>query len=535
MNPLLLIFSILGGLGIFLYGLFILSNGFRKIFSQKLKVLLEKLTQNTIKAVGLGTLITAVIQSSSLTVVTLIGLLNAGLLNLKQAVGVLLGAEIGTTVTAQLVAFKIGLYYAPIIFFGVLLFFFEKRKNLQYLGQVIFGFGLIFLGIHLMAEGSKPLREMPLFLNLLTRFGQKPFLGILAGSLFTAIIQSSSAAIGLVIALSMSGLINLPSAIALVFGANIGTCITGLLASIKSSLSSKRLAVAQLIVNIFGVGIFGFFILPYAQLISLTSPNLPRQIANAHTLFNVIVALASILSINFLIKSTEKLVPGKVIEIEKGAKFLDEKIITLPGIALFQAQKEILRMAKLSLAMLKEVKTALLKGNLDLAKEVKEKEISVDALHHLIDSFLTKLSDFEQSEEESQKMTLFFHTTTDIERVADHADNLSEIAEFKLKNKIQFSDQAQKELDLMFEKSIESFFWAISALENYDKNLAKKTLELEKEVNRLDDCLRKSHYQRLKEGVCKPEAGPLYLEIIDNLERISDHAENIAEGVLLGF
>jgi len=504
-----IILEVLGGLALFLYGLSVLSNGFKKIFSSKLKQILTTLTKNPIRGVGLGAFVTSIIQSSSITVVTLIGLLNAGLLNLRQAVGVMLGAEIGTTVTAQIVAFKIGIYYSPILFIGFILWFFSRSKKLQYIGQVILGFGLLFLGMHLMSSGLKPLREIPFFINLLIRFGQIPILGVLAGALFTAVIQSSSATIGLVIAMGMEGIINLPSAIALALGANIGTCVTGALASIKSSLSARRLAISQLLVNIFGVLLFVFLLSPFSRVVALTSSNLSRQIANAHTFFNVIVTLTAIPLVGWLVKLTTKIV------------------------AILQAHKEILRMAAITQTMLQEAKEAFFTQNKSLARSIKEREVGVDELHHIIDNYLTKISSLDLSEDESQILTFLIHSVTDIERVADHADNLAEILEFKIKQGLSFSSKAQEELKLMFEESIQSFSTAISAFKNYNKEKAQKVLEIEEEINQLEKTLRESHYQRLREGVCKQEAGPIYLEVLSNLERISDHAENIATGIIL--
>ncbi len=522
-------------MAVFLYGLWILSNGFKKLFSRKLKSVLEKITQNTFRALGIGAFVTSIIQSSSITIVTLIGLLNAGLLSLNQAIGVMLGAEIGTTITAQIVAFKIGIYYAPILFFGLVLLFFSKNKKLQYVGQVIFGFGLVFLGMHLMTQGAKPLKEMPALINALIQFGKNPFLGILAGTLFTALMQSSSATISLVIAISMEGLLTLPAAVALIFGANIGTCITGALASLKSGISSKRLSVAQLIINIFGVAIFGLLLGPFLKIVVLTSDEIPRQIANAHMLFNVISALVAIPFVGFLVRLTQQLIRGKIIEEEKGAKFLNDNILSTPGIAILQSHKEIIRMSYIAKDMLEKSKEVLLKNRPDLIDEVKEKENSTDQLHHIIDGYLTKISEFDLAKEESEKLTLLIHSVADIERVADHADNLVEFAEFRMKNKIEFSLQAQKELEEMFKKSIKSFSLAIEALEKENIEIARCALEVEKEVNKLDESLRNSHFERLKKGICLPESGPLYLEIIDNLERISDHAENIASGIIIGF
>ena len=535
MNIVAIIFTILGGLALFLYGLFILSTGFKKVFFQKLKKVLEKLTNNPVKGAALGAFITSVIQSSSITIVALIGLLNAGLLNLKQSMGVMLGAEIGTTVTAQLVAFKIGIYYFPLITIGFILWFFTKKEKLQSLGQIILGFGILFLGMYTMSQGAKLLKDMPFFINMLRTFGQTVPLGIIAGALFTAVIQSSSATTGLVIAMGMEGVITLPSAIALILGANIGTCITGLFASIKSCKSSKRLSAAQFTVNILGVVIFALLISPFSKIVALTSQNLPRQIANAHTIFNVLVTLAAIPLIGFLVVLAKKIFPGQVVKVERGLKFLNDKILNIPSVAILQAQKEVLRMANIAKEMLKDSQRAVFQQQKDFIRAVKEKENSVDELHHLLDHYLTKISTLAISDKESQKLAVLMHSVTDIERVADHANNIVELAEMKKKKRITFSSSAEKELEIMFNKTLESFSQAILALEKEDKEAAQKTLSVEREVNHLDERLGNNHYKRLEQGTCSPEAGPLYLELVSNLERISDHSENIAGGIIMGF
>lgn len=529
------IFNLLGGLALFLYGLYTLSEGFKNVFFKSLKNLLKSLTNNPIKAVGLGTFITSVIQSSSITIVTLIGFLNAGLMNLGQALGVMLGAEIGTTITAQVVAFKIGLYYYPFIIIGCLFFFFSKKKEQKVIGQILIGFGILFLGMQTMSQGARVIQEIPLFFNMFDSFSNCAILGVLAGAIFTAIIQSSSATTGLVIAMGMEGVLTLPAAIALILGANIGTCVTGLLASIKSCKSSKRLAIAHLMVNSIGVAIFIFFIPTFSKVVVLTSSDLSRQIANAHTIFNVLVVLGVLPILGLFKTLVEKIIPGEIMEVERGVKFLEYKILHIPSLAISQAQKEVLRMAEITRGMLEKSQKALFTGDKELIQVIENEEESVDELHHILDDYLTKISSQGISGEESQKMAILLHAVTDIERIADHANNLAEISEFKSKNKIKFSDSAEKELSVMLSKAIQSFSYAIKALEKNDREIAQKTLSLEKQVDQLESQLRKSHYNRLKDGICQPQAGPIYLEIVMNLKRVSDHSENIASGVIMGF
>ncbi|MDD3656428.1 MAG: Na/Pi cotransporter family protein [Atribacterota bacterium] len=528
-------FNLLGGLALFLYGLFILSDGLKQVFYKELKDILKKITSSTIKAVGFGAFITAIIQSSSITVVTLIGLLNSSMINLVQAIGVMLGAKVGTTITAQIVAFKIGLYYFPFIILGCFLFFFFRHKRLQNLGQIILGFGILFLGMQTMSRGAQAIQEITFFVNILHYFSHNVFLGILTGAIFTAIVQSSSVTTGLVIAMGMEGALTLPVAISLIMGANVGTCITGFLASLGSCKSAKRLAVAQFAVNIVGIPIFAFFLIPFSHLISLTSFDLGRQIANAHTFFNVFLVIAAIPLINWLKILSIKIVPGRVEEVDRGIKFLEYKILNIPSLALLQAQKEVLHMASIAKGMLEKAHKAMFSGDKDLIYTVKIEESSVDELHHILDDYLTKISSQAFSKEESQKLAILIHSVTDIERVADHANNLVEISEFKFQKNIAFSDLAEEELNQLFLKAIDSFAYSIDALETNSEEIAQKTIYLENEIDLMEENMRKNHFDRLKEGICCPESGPMYLEIIMNLERVSNHSENIASGVIMGF
>ena len=322
-QQLMIAFQIFGGLALFLFGIGFLSGGLEKAAGFRMQKMLEKLTSNRVKAAGAGAFITAIIQSSSLMMVTLIGLINAGLLNLRQAVGVILGAEIGTTITAQIVSFNIGQIYFLIIGVGFLVYFSLRRSNYQYIGQAILGFGILFLGMATMSSGLKPLSQDPLFIDTLREFGKTPLLGVFIGAIFTAVIQSSSAMTGLVIAMGMENAITLEGAIALIFGANIGTCITGMIASLGSSIASKRAAVAQVIINFLGVAIFLPFLTPFANVVSLTSDDLPRQIANAHTIFNVIVTLIMFPLLGVIVYAATKFSRGEYLPLDFRVRYLD--------------------------------------------------------------------------------------------------------------------------------------------------------------------------------------------------------------------
>ncbi len=531
----IIFFNLFGGLALFLYGLFTLSDGLKQVFYKELKDILKKITYNSLRAVGFGAFITAIIQSSSITIVTLIGLLNSSMINLKQAIGVMLGAKVGTTITAQIVAFKIGLYYFPFIILGCFLFFFSRQKKLHNIGQIVLGFGILFLGMQTMSQGAQAIQEISFINNILFSFSHNALLGIITGALFTAIIQSSSVTTGLVIAMGMEGVLTLSAAIPIIMGANIGTCITGLLASLGSCKSAKRLAMAQLTVNIIGVLLFSFFLFPFVKLISVTSSDLGRQIANAHTFFNVFLVLAALPLINWLKYLSIKIIPGQVEEIDRGIKFLEYKILNIPSLALLQAQKEVSRMANIAKGMLEKSRKALFSGDYDLINIVKTEESTVDELHHILDDYLTKISTQAFAKEESQKLAILIHSVTDIERIADHAHNLVEIAEFKFQKNIIFSHPAEQELKQLFLKAVDSFAYAIEALEKNSNEIAQETIHLENEIDLMEEKMRQNHFDRLKAGICLPESGPIYLEIIMNLERVSNHSENIASGVIMGF
>ncbi len=530
-----IIFNIVGGLALFLYGLHILSGGFKKFAGSRLKKVLKKLTTNPWKGAGLGAFFTMLVQSSSITIVTLIGLLSAGLVNLTQAIGVMIGAEVGTTVTAQIVSFKVGLYALPAIAIGFALYFFAKRKGIICVGQVLLGFGILFLGMQFMGEGIRPLGEMEFFGNMLAVFSNYSLLAVLAGMLFTIVVMSSSATTAIVIAMGLEGIIILPAAIAIMAGANLGTCITGFLASINSSLSAKRLALAQFFKNAIGVFILLPFLGQYSQLMEMTAGTLARQIANAHTVFNVVLALLLIPLILPFERVVKKIWPGMEVKVEKGAKYLSEHTLHTPSLAILQAQKEIVRMAEIAENMLKEVRKLLFNGNENLKRKVIKEEEIVDELHHHIDNYLAKIYLLDLSEEDSQKLAILTHSVTDIERVADHADNLAHLTDLRHKRGVIFSKEAKLELEEMFKKSQQSFSAAKKALQNDDIDLAREVLKIEKQVNALDDKLQENHHKRTKEGTCDPASGPIYLEIVHNLERVSDHSENIASGIITGF
>jgi phosphate:Na+ symporter len=529
------IFGIFGGLALFLYGIMLLSEGLQKAAGKNLKKIIEKLTNRPIKGIFGGALITAIIQSSSITTVTLVGLINAGLMTLEQAVGVIIGSNIGTTITAQLVALKVGKYALPIIAIGVLLLFTARKRKTSYIGQILLGFGILFLGMNLMSEGAGPLRESAFFLNMIKNFSDIPLLGVLAGAIFTGIIQSSSATSGLVIAMGMENVIDLKAAIAIIIGANIGTCITVIIASIGSSISSKRAALIHLFFNIFGAIIFIPFIAPFMRLVSITSASLPRQIANAHTMFNVSTTLIVLPLIFILIKIVKRILPGQVIKVDKGTKFLEKRVLNTPSIALSQAGKETIRMAMITKSMLNDSKKVFLENKKELVHVVVKKEEAVDEIFRALNNYLEEISQKSLNKKDAKRLTILSHSVNDIERVGDHANNIVELFERKRKEKLKFSKYAVNELKEMFEKVENVYEKAIIALRDDDKNIAGQIDELEDEVDKKEKQFEENHIKRLRKKICNPSSGIIFVDTLRNLERISDHATNIGNAVIAGF
>lgn len=530
-----IVFGLAGGLALFLYGMFLLSGGLQKIAGDRLKRAMELFTKSPLRGMATGTVFTAIIQSSSITTVTLLGLINAGLVSLEQSVGVILGADIGTTITAQLVAIKVGIYALPITAIGFLLSILAKEKRLRYVGEAIMGFGILFLGMNFMSGGVEPLRTSPFFMDMLVNFGKTPLLGIFAGAIFTAIIQSSSATSGLVIAMGMQGLLSLEAAIALMLGANIGTCATALLASIGASLSAKRAAFIHLLFKVFGVMLILIPLPFFVRLAAATSDSLPRQIANAHTMFNVGIAFI-FLPLGFVVvKLVQKLIPGEVIEVERGTKFIDKKLMGTPTVAVSQANNEVIRMAEIVLEMLRESSRVLFKDEEKLIEVVSKKEDAIDELHDILDEYLTELSERPLSHQDTQRVAGLMHAVTDIERVGDHVNNIVEIASEKLKKKIEFSGYAMRDLQAMFTRVERVFGDAIRLLKREDGNLIKSVIDQETDIDELEKKFEAGHMIRLETGKCSPRAGVIFVDLLRNLERISDHAENIAHMILTGF
>jgi len=526
--------SLIGGLGMFLYGMNVMGDGLQKAAGEKLKKIIEMLTTNRIMGVLVGTLVTAIIQSSSATTVMTIGFVNAGIMSLQQAVGVIMGANIGTTVTAQLVSFNIEKYAPIAIGIGMVFWFFTKKKNIKNISEILIGFGTLFFGMIFMKEAAAPVSEMSQVHDAMLYLSKNPVLGILAGFLITGTIQSSSASIGILIVLASQGLLPITAALPVLYGDNIGTCVTSLLSTIGASRNARRAAIMHLCFNVIGTLLFIIVLSkPIVALVTSIDPtNVPRQIANAHTLFNVVNVIVLLPFSTYLVKLATKLVPyteDEELENIHTTKFLDERILETPSIALSNTVDEVIRMASRSTRSLNSAYDAVKTFSHEKREKTFEYERMINTLQLDITNYLFALSNRNLSDIERIKADVLFHIVNDIERVGDHADNIAEISQFMEDKKVIFTEDARNELDTIFELASKNFYDSITALKTSDFELAATITEREREINILEQNARNSHMARLHAGTCSVEAGIYFLDIISNLERISDHSINITE------
>ncbi len=545
------IFMAIGGLALFLFGMKSLSEGLRRAAGERLKRILKLLVKTPILGVLLGAAITAIIQSSSGTTVMTVGLVNAGLMALRQAISVVMGANIGTTVTAWIVAavafwekFKIINYALPVFAIGFLMNIAGRSKGAKCWGQTLLGFGLLFLGLSFMKEAADPLEASEGVRKFLGIFSQQPILGVIAGALITMIFQSSSATVAMVILLASKGVIDFTGAIALVLGDNIGTTITAHIAAVGTSLAARRTARAHALFNVLGV----CYMLPlvylnlYARAIEAIIPGVysaaraPLYVAASHTVFNVFNTFFVFLPlIRFLEKISIKLTPTRAEEVEIAPKYLEEHLLITPTVALEQAKREIVRMIGIARDAVSDGMEGFFKGNPRLLSRVTEKEEAVDNLQSEITQYLINISQRNLSSEEAQQLPVLLHSVNDVERVGDHAVNLVELAERKIAERLSFSDHAINELREMHREVNDMVDDVVKAFEANDLNSARRALKKEEKLNRLQIDLRSSHIERLNKGICQPLPGIVFLDLVDNLEKMGDHLTNIAQGVLGGL
>ncbi|NLY46110.1 MAG: Na/Pi cotransporter family protein [Tissierella sp.] len=524
---------VFGGLGLFLYGMTMMGDGLQKAAGDRLRRLIEVLTNNRLMGVIVGALVTMVIQSSSATTVMVVGFVNAGLMSLPQAAGVIMGANIGTTITAQIIAFDV-VEYAPIaVALGVAVWLSAKKKRNRDIAEIIIGIGILFIGMDMMSGGLKPLAELQAFSDIMINLNN-PIIGVIVGLLITTIVQSSSASIGLLQALAGQGLISINMAFPILFGDNIGTTTTSLISSVGANKTAKRAAVIHFLFNLVGTIIFITVLrIPIQYFVERISPgDVKRQIANAHTLFNLINVVIQFPFAKFLVMAAEKLVTGEDISDLDATIYLDNRILETPGIALGQAKKEVLRMGEIVAKNLELSREALINGGEETVEKVLETEKLINKIEKEITEYLVHLSKEPLSGTQHTTINNYLYTINDIERVGDHIENIVELAQYKNNSGLSFSKDGMDGLNEMFDKCEEVFKITIKAFDTDDETLARKVLVLEDEVDAIEKRNREDHMNRLNKMECLTEPGVLYLDTISNLERVSDHSVNIAMYVL---
>ena len=530
------ILSMAGGLGLFLFGIRTMGDGLENAAGAKLKRMLEVLTGNRFLAVLVGFVVTAIIQSSTATTVMVVGFVNAGMMSLAQAVGVIMGANIGTTVTSLLIALNFSSVAAAAVLVGVILMLASKKTVVKNLGAIFTGFGLLFLGIDMMSDSMAPLRESAGFMNFIVTVSEsplRPLFGIILGIVMTAVLQSSSASVGVLQTLAMQGLVPLKFSVFVLFGQNIGTCLTALFSTVGAKKNSKRAAVIHLLFNLIGTGIFILIALlaPYVEWIEKLSPDPMAQIAISHIVFNIVSTVIMFPFAKVLVKLSCLLVPGKDdSESEMHCKFIDDRLLNTPPFAVMQVSKEVARMAKLARDNFETSAHALInRSDKDLDK-VMENEDVINYLNHHITSYLVKLNALDITDSDSDYIARVFHAINDIERVGDHAINLAEAAQHNIGEGLKFSDPAREELNQLCGSVVTLLERSMAAFDNQSlsDNEAKELSDLEEHIDDLTLECQDSHIFRLNRKECNTKAGMLYLNTITDFERVGDHAINIA-------
>ncbi|MEF9941372.1 MAG: Na/Pi cotransporter family protein [Lachnospiraceae bacterium] len=530
------ILMLLGGLALFLYGMQMMSNGLETAAGNKMKQILEKLTSNRFKGVLVGAGITAVIQSSSATTVMVVGFVNSGLMTLKQAVWVIMGANIGTTITGQLIALDIGVIAPLFAFAGVACIMFIKNEKVRHISEIFAGLGVLFIGMNMMGDAMVPLQQSETFIHFMTTFSN-PLIGILIGAVFTAIIQSSSASVGILQALAATGMIPLSSAVYILFGQNIGTCITAVLAAIGTKTNAKRTTIIHLMFNIIGTVVFTLICLitPFVPWMESLTSNPVAQIANVHTTFNIATTLLLLPFGNLMARMAVRILPDNPIEEDAVQKmihitpFESNYLIGHTTLVIAQVEKEVTRMLTMVKKNIMGSYDAIIKGETKALERLREREEYIDFLNAEISKYIVKLMTIEMSVQDSKSINGYYVIIGNIERLGDHAMNIAEYVKDMNKWNVTFSEMAMDEVRKMKQVSMET----LNELDFSDITRAKEILETTaKNEQQIDDMQKKylkKQMKRMQKGECKPETGVLFSEILTDFERIGDHALNIAE------
>jgi len=543
-----LLFEFIGGLGLFLYGMHIMADGLQKSAGDRVRKLMGFLTKNRFVAVLVGACITAVVQSSSATTVMVVGFVNAGMLSLSQAVGVIMGANIGTTITAWIVSLSEWgsvlkpEFLAPLVVgIGSFLTLFSEDESKKKVGGILTGFGILFIGLSFMSGAITPYRDAKIFSDAFRILGRNPLLAVLTGAAVTAIIQSSSASVGILQTLAMNGVVNWQSAVFITLGQNIGTCVTALLSSAGTGKNAKRASMIHLLFNVIGSVWFGvlmyFLFLQRPGWAAGTVSSM--DISIFHTVFNMVNTAVMFPFAGGLVRLSEILIPDNSArqpqEEDAAAQMrrkLDRRILNNPALAIETAVGEVTRMGVLVRDNLRSAMESVRENDKEQIRQVLKMEGDINQMETLLTSFLVDVSNLSLTEAQHLMIKNLFYTVSDIERIGDHSENIAELAETKRKDKIKFSEKGEKDMEKMYDVTLHTFEAALEARELGSHDAAKRAKEFERRVDRLEKDLRDKHIQRLSKGKCAPESGVIFLDVLNNLERIADHADNIAEYVV---
>lgn len=525
-----MIISMLGGLGLFLYGMKLMGEGIEKVAGSKMKTILEWCTKNRLIGVVVGTIFTAIIQSSSAATVMVVSFVNSGLMNLMQAVGVIMGANIGTTVTAQIVAFDLDSIAPIFVITGVVMIMFFKNETVNKVGEVLFGFGALFLGMSLMKNSMADIKDSVTVMKMISSL-KNPLVAILVGLVITTILQSSSASVGILVTMAGSGLVELPMCFYVILGCNIGACTSAVLVGLTGKKDAKRAALIHLMFNIIGSIIMLLILLPFGgyveHWINAISADPKRAVANTHTIFKVFQVIILFPFAGWIVKLTQWLVPGEDEQKEKyELKYISLDSAVSPAIAMIEVTNEIKRMGEIANYNLERSMEALMKGNKDIINEVFEREHEVDFLSRKITDFLVKINQM-LPVSETKNIAGYYHVVSDIERIGDHAENIAEFAQTKLNESIEFSKVGAEELQHMFDVMNKEVKLALEAFTERNEEHLKEIMDLEDEVDDLEKQLQRNHVRRMSKNECSPKAA-IFSDLISNFERVSDHATNIA-------
>jgi len=534
-----IILEVFGGLGLFLYGMKVMSDGLEQSAGNKMESIIEALTKNRFLAVFVGAVVTVLVQSSSATTVMVVGFVNAGIMTLTQSIGIIMGANIGTTFTAQLVSLDISAIAPLAIGTGVMIKLFVKDEKISQYSDVLIGFGILFFGMDVMKTAMKPLRTYQGFIDLLASFGRGGFfdvvLAVFTGFAITTILQSSSASTGILVALASQGILPIEAAFPVVLGTNIGTCVTAVISSIGASKNAKRAALIHLIFNITGSVVFLiFFRTLTVDFVKTFSFRADRQLANAHTLFNIANTVMLLPFAGVIIRMVKRIIPEDEEELSRyhELKYVDNRLLETPSIAIVQVMKEVLHIGNMVDYSFNHSRDSIIKHDRKLAKEVFKKEREINKTCHAIVKYMFEFTTKDISPEQRKMIEGLFGTVSDLERIGDHCDNIAEISVYKIDNNISFSGSANEEISFMYQRVAKSYMQALEAIKTGDIDLARSIIEREGEIDELEKQLRKKHIQRLNDGKCGSSAGIVFLDIISNLERIADHTSNIAFTVI---